>query len=261
MTAKNIVIEVAAGTASVIMNRPEVHNAFNDAVIAELTEALRDLGNDPRVRIVLLKGAGESFCAGAEVAWMQKAAAFTQEQNFTDALALAELLRTLDQLPKPTIAVVQGPAFGGGVGLVAACDIALAATSASFCLSEVKLGLIPSVISPYVIAGIGERASRRYFLTAERFCARDAYRLGLVHEVVPDDELKERSHIFAEQLQTGGPQAQAAVKELIREIAHRPVDQTLIEETARRIALQRASEEGREGISAFLGKRKPAWTA
>ena len=246
----------AGGVARLVLNRPEVHNAFNDALIAELTAALKRLEQDPEVRAVLLAAEGKSFSAGADLNWMKRMAGYSTEENRADARGLAGLMRTLNDLAKPTIALVQGAAYGGGVGLVACCDIAIAATRASFCLSEVKLGLIPAVISPYVIAAIGARASRRYFLTAERFDAEAALRLGLVQEVVAPEELEAAGRRVLDALLAGGPEAQAAAKRLVRDMAGRPVDDALVEETARRIAEVRAGAEAREGVSAFLEKRR-----
>ena len=256
----NILVAVGDdGVATVTLNRPEVHNAFNDAVIADLTDILRRLGGDERVRAVVLRATDKSFSAGADLGWMQRMAGYGHDENLADAQALAELMRTLNFLPKPTVAVVQGAAFGGGVGLVACCDIAVAAETASFSLSEVKLGLIPAVISPYVVAAIGERASRRYFLTAERFDAAEALRLGLVHQVVTAERLDAAVAAILARLFDGGPAAQRAAKDLIFAVAHRPVDKAVIRDTAVRIAAIRASDEGREGLAAFLEKRKPAW--
>ena len=248
------------GVATVTLDRPEVHNAFDDEVIAELTQAFRRLGADPAARVVVLRAEGKSFSAGADLDWMQRVACYSHEQNVADAMALAEMLHALDACPKPTLALVQGPAYGGGVGLVAACDIAVAAETASFALTEVRLGLIPAVIGPYVIAAIGERACRRYFLTAERFSAADAYRLGLVHQVVPADRLDAVAGEFIARLRACGAAAQAAAKELIRDIARRPIDDAMVRDSAERIAHQRASAEGREGVAAFLEKRQPAWS-
>ena len=247
------------GIATVTLNRPDVHNAFNDAVIATLTEGFRRLGADPAVRLVLLRGNGPSFSAGADLAWMKRMAGYSLEENREDALGLAVMLRTLAELPRPTLAVVQGPAFGGGVGLVAACDIAIAADTAAFALTEVKLGLIPATIGPYVVAAIGPRACRRYFLTAERFSALEAHRLGLVHEVVPGHALDTAVEKVAGRLLEGGPRAQAESKRLIRDLHGRAVDDALMADTAARIAETRASDEGREGVASFLEKRKAAW--
>jgi methylglutaconyl-CoA hydratase len=250
----------AAGIASVILNRPEVHNAFDDALIAELTQAFRQLGEEAQVRVVVLRANGRSFSAGGDLSWMQRMAGYSFAQNLNDATALAEMLRTIDGCPKPTVAVVQGYAAGGGVGLVAACDLAIAVDHAYFALTEVRLGLIPAVISPYVMAAIGERTCRRYFLTGERFSAAEAHRLGLVHEVAPADRLEAVAADLIGHLRKGGPAAQSAAKELIRAVAGRPIDEVVLRDTAERIARQRASAEGREGIGAFLDKRKPAWS-
>jgi methylglutaconyl-CoA hydratase len=247
------------GVATVTLNRAEVHNAFNDALIAEMTEVLRRLRADDKVRAVVLRAEGKSFSAGADLGWMQKMANYGQDENLRDASALAELMRTLNFLPKPTVARVQGAAFGGGVGLAACCDIAIASETAAFSLSEVRLGLIPAVISPYVVAAIGERSARRYFLTAERFNAAEALRIGLVHLVVPAREIDAAVDAILARLSEGGPAAQCAAKDLIFAVAHRPVDAALIHDTAQRIANIRASSEGREGLAGFLEKRKPAW--
>ncbi|WP_114394223.1 enoyl-CoA hydratase/isomerase family protein [Oleisolibacter albus] len=249
----------ARGVACVTLNRPTVHNAFNDAVIARLTEIFRDLGADRSVRLVQLRGAGASFSAGADLSWMQRMAGFGREENREDALALATMLRTLNEMPKPTLAVVQGPALAGGCGLVAACDIAIAAETALFGLTEVRLGLIPATIGPYVAAAIGPRACRRYFLTGERFDAAEAHRLGLVQALVPPDRLEQTAAVLTDSLLAGGPRAQAAAKALIAAIAFRPMDDALVADTAERIADARASAEGREGIASFLERRRPSW--
>ncbi len=248
------------GVARVTLTRPEVHNAFNDTLIAELTTVLDGLGTDRRVRAVVLCSQGRNFSAGADLNWMQRMAGNTKAQNLADARILAGLMRTLNDLPKPTMALVQGRALGGGVGLVACCDIAVAAETANFTLSEVKLGLIPAAISPYVISAIGARAARRYFLTAETFSAREAQALGLVHSVVSDEALEDAGKKILRSLFKGGPQAQVAAKELIFAVAARPIDDAVVEDTAARIARQRTSEEAREGVAAFLDKRDPSWT-
>lgn len=252
--------EIKDGVATLRMNRPDVHNAFDDALIAALTAELRRLEQLPEARVIVLAANGKSFSAGADLNWMRRMATYSKEENLRDAMALAGLMRTLDGVKKPTIARVQGAAFGGGVGLVACCDIAIASTEAAFSLSEVRLGLIPSVISPYVIAAIGEREARRYFLTAERFDAMEARRIGLVHEVVDSDALDEAVAKIAGQLLKGGPQALAAAKKLIADVSRRSMDDALSAETARRIAAIRVESEGREGLAAFLEKRPPAWT-
>jgi len=255
----SIRVEIKDHVAALTLSRPQVHNAFDETAIAEMTEILHRLGDDDSVHAIVLRGEGKSFSAGADLAWMQRMASYSAEENFADAMGLATMLRTLDEVQKPTLALVHGAAVGGGVGLVAACDIAVAAESASFALSEVKLGLIPATISPYVIAAMGERACRRYFLTAERFSAADAFRYGLVHETVPDTDLERAGARVLDQLKACGPKAQASAKDLIRAVARRPLDSALAEETARRIAAQRVGAEGREGVAAFLEKRKPAW--
>ena len=252
-------VGVRNAVAIVVLNRPAVHNAFNEMLIAELTAALRALDGDSAVRAVVLAGAGESFCAGADLNWMKKMAGFSRAQNLADAHALAAMLATLDTLTKPTIARVHGAIFGGGVGLVACCDIAIGTQDAVFSFSETRLGLIPATISPYVIEAIGVRAARRYFLTAERFSAAEAYRLGLLHDLALPEELDARVNELLGMLLTAGPRAQAECKLLLRAIASRPVDARLIADTARRIARIRSSPEGREGIAAFLAKRKAAW--
>jgi len=241
------------------LNRPELHNAFDAMLIAALTGALDAVAADDSVRVVVIEGEGASFSAGADLNWMRGMAQAGEDANREDALALARLMRTLNELPKPTLARVQGAAFGGGVGLVACCDIAIASSEASFSLSEVRLGLIPAVISPYVAAAIGPRACRRYFLTAERFDAATAQRLGLVQEVVPQAELGAARGKIIDHLLKGGPLALRAAKDLIAHVAGAPIDTALMRDTARRIADQRASDEGKEGVAAFLEKRKPNW--
>jgi methylglutaconyl-CoA hydratase len=248
------------GVATLTLDRPQVHNAFDDHLIAELTHRLRDLDHSPAVRVVVLAAQGKSFSAGADLNWMKRVARYSEAENIRDAVALASLMRTLDAMAKPTIARVQGAVFGGGVGLVACCDIAVASTAATFSLSEVRLGLIPAVISPYVIAAIGSRNARRYFLTAERFDASEALRIGLVHSVVEYSDLDTTIDRILDELLKGGPKAIAAAKDLIAHVAHRPIDQLLAEETAARIAQIRVSPEGQEGIAAFLDKRPPNWT-
>jgi methylglutaconyl-CoA hydratase len=259
MSETYIDLKVADRVATVRMNRPDKHNAFDDRLIAELTGAFRKLGDDPSVRVVTLEAAGPSFSAGADLGWMKRMAGQGRPENERDAEALADLMSTIDRCPKPVLGIVQGAAFGGGVGLIACCDIAIAASEASFCLSEVRLGLIPAVISPYVAAAIGPHACRRYFLTAERFDAATAQRLGLVQEVVPQAELNTARDKMIDHLLKGGPLAQRAAKDLIAHVASAPIDAALIRDTSRRIADQRASDEGKEGVAAFLEKRKPNW--
>ena len=248
------------GVALVTLNRPDVHNAFNETLIAELTDALRALDTNPRVRAIVLLGAGKSFCAGADLKWMERMAGYAYEQNIADAGALARLLQTLACVGKPTIARIHGPSFGGGVGLIACCDIAIATQEATFTLSEVKLGLIPATIGPYVIEAIGVRHARRYMISAERFDAAEAYRIGLVHDIVPNVEaLDGRINELLGSLLLGGPHAQKAAKALVRAVAHRPIDERVVADTAERIATIRASDEGREGLAAFLTRRSPEW--
>ena len=256
----NLLTEIdARGLATVTMNRPELHNAFDDLLIAALTRELRRLDTDPQVRVVLLAASGKSFSAGADLNWMRRMADYSQEENLADSLSLAGLMSTLNRLSKPTIALVQGAAYGGGVGLVACCDIAVAIDRATFCLSEVKLGLIPAVISPYVVAAIGCRAARRYFLTAERFDAVEAQHLGLVHELVAAEELRSRGEALAALLIQNGPSALTAAKNLLATLTNTPIDDAMIADTAGRIADIRSSDEGKDGVSAFLQKRPPAW--
>ncbi|MEP7206319.1 MAG: enoyl-CoA hydratase/isomerase family protein [Casimicrobiaceae bacterium] len=254
-----IAIERRDHIALVTLARPEVHNAFNAVLIRELTAALETIDGDTAVRAVVLKGAGRTFCAGADLNWMRETSIYTKAQNLADARALAHLLHTLDTLRKPTVACVHGAAYGGGVGLVACCDIALASRDAVFALSEAKLGIIPATISPYVIEAIGARQARRFFLSCERFSAVEAMRIGLVHDVAPDDALDARVNEILAALLLAGPAAQRACKELVRAVAHRPIDAAMIDDTAQRIATVRATPEGKEGIAAFLEKRPAAW--
>jgi methylglutaconyl-CoA hydratase len=252
-------VTVRGDVATVTLNRPEIHNAFDEALIANLTAAFVSLDDDPDVRVVVLAGAGRSFCAGADLNWMKRMATFGHDENLADAHALAAMLRVIYALSKPTIARIHGAAYGGGVGLVAACDIALAVPEATFALSEAKLGLIPATIAPYVIEAIGARQARRCFLTAERFDAAQALRIGLVHEVVAVDALDARIDALVELLRAASPAAQLECKALIRGVAHRPIGDDVIAGTAEHIAAVRASPEGREGVAAFLEKRKAAW--
>ena len=249
------------GIATVTLNRPEIHNAFDDVMIGELTHALRDLDADPQVRVVILAANGRSFSAGANLNWMKRMAGYSEAQNVKDALGLAGLMHTLHTLTKPTIARVHGPAFAGGLGLVACCDIAIATREATFCLTEVRLGMIPAVITPYVIAAIGERQARRYCLTAEKFDAAEAFRIGLVHDLLEEHELGSTLNALVTQLFLGGPQALAQCKDWITVVAASPIDDALVAESARRIATLRASSEGRDGVAAFLEKRDARWVA
>ena len=254
----NLIIEKRRLVATVTLNRPEVRNAFDDVLIANLTETFLALEKDETVRVVVLAGAGSAFCAGADLNWMKRMAAYGYEQNLADAQALAEMLKTLDRMSKPTVARVHGPAYAGGVGLVAACDIAIGSHQAEFCLTEVKLGLSPATISPYVVRAMGARAARRYFLTAERFGASEAHRLGLLSAVSAPAALDTQLEEILQQLTQGGPKAQAKIKELIHTVAGGPADD-VITDTAQRIAEIRVSSEGKEGIASFLEKRQPNW--
>ena len=257
---ENVLVDIdGRGVATVTLNRPDVHNAFDDVLIRKLAEHLKALDNNSDVRVVVIRGAGKSFSAGADLNWMKRTSEYTQEQNLADARELADMLWTLNRLSKPTVAVVQGAAYGGGVGLVATCDIVVASDAAKFRLSEAKLGIMASVISPYVLAAIGESQARRYTLTAEPFGAVDAKRIGLVHDVVDADQLDAQTDHIVGMLLENGPAAMTAIKGLIFSLQGRPFDQTVVEETAAGIARIRASEEGKEGISAFLDKRKPNW--
>ena len=247
------------GVFTITLNRPDIHNAFDDALIADLTQTLREAEADQKIRVIVLTGTGKSFSAGADLNWMQRMAHYTEEENYHDAMALAELMLTLNRLPKPTVARVNGAAYGGGVGLIACCDIAVSVAEAQFALTEVKLGLIPAVISPYVVAAIGEKAARRYFLTAERFSAGDALRMGLLNEVVAAGELDQAMARLVALLLAAGPAAQAEAKDLIASVSHRPPTDSVIADTAERIAHVRVSSEGQEGLAAFLEKRKPNW--
>jgi methylglutaconyl-CoA hydratase len=252
-------VEKQGAVARVTLDRPEIRNAFDDALIAALTKALRELDADGAVRAVVLAGSGAAFCAGADLNWMKRMANYGYEQNLADAQALAGMLRTLDRMAKPTLARVHGPAFAGGVGLVAACDIAIGVPEAKFCLSEAKLGLSPATISPYVVRAMGERMARRYFLTAEVFDGAEAARIGLLSGVVPQEKLDAEVDGILRHLTQGGPQAMAKIKDLIRTVSAGAVDDAMIGDTAQRIAEIRVSPEGREGVASFLEKRKPGW--
>ena len=247
--------------ARITLNRPEVRNAFNDEVIAELTQAFTLLGQDAQVRAIVLAAEGPAFCAGADLNWMRRMADYTRDENIADAGQLAAMLKAIYECPKPTIAAVQGDVFAGGMGLVAACDMAVSVRTATYCLSEVKLGLIPATISPYVIRAMGARAAHRYFLTAERFSAGEAHRIGFVHELVDADALETKVGELAQALVSASPAAVRACKKLVQDVADRDIDATLIAATVEGIADIRASDEGREGVASFLQKRKPAWLA
>lgn len=249
----------ARGVATVTLNRPEIHNAFNEVLIEELRSAFERVATDPKARLMVLASNGKSFSAGGDLNWMRKQGTLTEKENLEDAYRLAVMLKTLDILPKPVIGRIQGAVFAGGVGLVSCCDVAIAAEGAIFSLSEVKIGLAPATIGPYVTAAIGPRAMRRYAVSGERFGAAEAHRIGLVHEVVPPEALDKAVEKMIGEFLQGGPEAQGAAKKLVRDVAHRPIDEAVMRDTAQLIARRRATAEGREGIQAFLEKRKPGW--
>jgi methylglutaconyl-CoA hydratase len=244
---------------TITLSRPDVRNAFNDEVIAELKNAFIEAGQAADVRCVVLAAEGHAFCAGADLNWMRHMADYTRDENLADAGQLAAMLRAIYECPKPTIARVQGDVFAGGVGLVAACDMAVSVDTATYCLSEVKLGLIPATISPYVIRAMGARASHRYFLTAERFSAAEAHRVGLVHEVVAADALDAKVAELTSALVSASPNAVRACKRLVQDVAEREIDDDLVAHTVAGIADIRSSVEGKEGVQSFLQKRKPNW--
>ena len=256
-----LIIQFAGHIATVTLNRPEVRNAFNDETIAALTDAFTALGANDGVRAIVLAANGPGFCAGADLNWMRRMAEYSHDENLADAAKLAEMLRVLYTCPKPTVARVQGDVFAGGMGLVAACDMAVSVDTAIYCLSEVRLGLIPATIGPYVVRAMGPRAAHRYALTAERFGAAEALRIGFVHEVVEADALDAKVDEITTALAGAGPAAVRAGKRLLQDAAEREIDAALIARTVEGIADIRASAEGREGIQAFLQKRKPAWLA
>ncbi len=245
--------------ATVWLNRPDVRNAFNETSIAELTQAFKLLDADASVRAVVLAARGVAFCAGADLNWMKKMAGYSREENLADAAGLAAMLRAIHDCGKPVVARVQGDCYAGGMGLATACDIVVAADAAHFCLSEVKLGLIPATISPYVIRAMGTQAARRYFITAERFSAAAAQRMGLVHECVPADVLDDTVAGLLKSLLAASPDAVTAAKRLVNDVAGQPLTDALVQDTVVRIADIRASEQGREGVRSFLEKRKPSW--
>jgi methylglutaconyl-CoA hydratase len=256
---KHLELSFGAGVATVTLNRPELRNAFNDEVITELAAVFMELAKRDEVRCVVLAGNGPAFCAGADLNWMKRMAGYTREENLEDASVLARMLESLYRFPKPIVARVHGDVYAGGVGLVAVCDIAVSVDTAQYCLSEVRLGLVPATISPYVIRAMGARAAHRYFLTAERFGAAEAQRIGLVHEVATVDQLDGKVAELARALVAAGPQALTACKTLLHEVAGHEIGAGLIRRTVETIADVRASDEGREGIQSFLGKRKPGW--
>ena len=252
-------IERDGHVVRVWLNRPDVRNAFNDGVVAELRSAFDTLGADAALRAIVLGGRGKAFCAGADLSWMKAMAGYTWEQNRADAQALADMLWAIWRCPVPVVGRIHGDCYAGGVGLAAVCDVLVAADGVTFCLSEAKLGLLPATISPYVIRAMGEQAARRYFVTAERFGAAQAAAMGFVHEVCAPDALDAKVDEIVAALVANGPMALRACKALVQDVAGQPLDAALREETARRIADVRASDEGREGVQSFLGKRKPTW--
>ena len=258
-THKLIRVSIDDGIAYVSLHRPEKYNALNDEMILGLKNELLLLSEDHAIRALVLKGEGKNFCAGADLTWMSKVKNESYEKNLIGAKDLADLLYCLKHFPKPTIAFVQGAAMGGALGLIACCDIALATNNAHFCFSEVKLGLVPATIAPYVVAVIGERMARRYFLTAERFDAVDALNMGLLSSVSDDDELKRELDLIIKAIRVNGPQAVVTAKELIQTISGKTIDREVIQYTSELIAKLRVSPEGQEGMNAFLEKRFPNW--
>ena len=259
MNVNSLLLEVSAGVAVVVLDRPEVRNAFNEALIAEITQNFEQLGKRDDIRCIVLAANGTAFCAGADLNWMRSMADYSYEQNLADAGKLAAMMRTVYECPKPTIACIQGDVYAGGMGLVAACDMAVSVDTANFCLSEVKLGLVPSTISPYVIRAMGARAAHRYFLTAERFSAAEALRIGFVHEVVAADALDAKVAELSNASVNAGPAAVKLCKKLVQDVAGHDITPELVNMTIASIADVRVSPEGREGLLAFLHKRKPNW--
>ena len=257
--SQHLSITQSGPVARITLTMPEIRNAFSDEVIQAITEAFADVGTRADVRAVVLAAEGPAFCAGANLNWMRRMADYTREENLADASKLAAMLRTIAECPKPTIARVQGDVYAGGMGLVAACDMAVSVDTAWYCLSEVKIGLAPVTISPYVIRAMGARAAQRYFLTAERFTAAEAHRIGFVHEVVTADALDAKVDELLKALTSASPAAVVACKTLVADVVGRDIDEGLIAYTVEAIADIRASAEGREGVQAFLNKRKPAW--
>lgn len=260
MSKETVLYDIdSRGVAYVTLNRPDVRNAMNEVLIADFIDTLEQVAADDRARFMVLTGAGDGFCAGGDLNWMRRTADYDFQENYDDALRLGRMMRLLYEMPKPTVALVNGATFGGGMGLVAGCDIAIAAEEAKFSLSEVKLGLIPATIAPYVVRAMGERNSRRYFITAEIFGGQEAYDMGFVHQVVPRAGLADAGEAMVNQLLIGGPMAQAAAKQMVYRCAESPIGDEIEEWTSRRIAEVRATDEGKEGAQAFLDKRKPRW--
>ena len=260
MTDSNLLIEIENGVAKLILNRPDVHNAFDDLLIAKIITALTQIETNDDIRVVVLTSQGKHFSAGADLNWMKRMAILSEQENREDAQQLAELMHQLNNLNKPTIALVNGAAYGGAVGLIACCDIAIATQRSRFCLSEVKIGLSPAVISPFVVGAIGERAARRYFLSAEAFDAQKAEQLGLLHDVVADEvALAEQGEQLINVLLQNSPQAMNKTKQLIKEVSRGSIDKNMRDYTVNLIASIRVSDEGQEGLSSFLEKRQPKW--
>lgn len=255
----HLIISVANHVGRITLNRPEVRNAFNDDVIAELTEAFKNMGSRPDVRCIVLAAQGSAFCAGADLNWMRRMADYSYDENLADAGKLAKMLHTIAACPKPTIAAVQGDVYAGGTGLVAACDMAVAVDTAQFCVSEVKIGLIPATISPYLIRAMGVRAAQRYWLTAERFSAAEAHRIGLVSEVTNIEMLDAAVEKLCKALCLASPDAVWATKKLIDAVVEKPMTHELIAHTVKEIAVIRSTPQGKEGVQAFLQKRLPNW--
>ncbi|MET3106904.1 methylglutaconyl-CoA hydratase [Oxalobacteraceae bacterium GrIS 2.11] len=259
MAYQTIQVDIDHGAATVTLNRPEVRNAFNETVIEELNQVFQELGQMDSVRAIVLAANGPAFCAGADLNWMKKMAGYSQDENLADAEQLAEMLYQIYSCTKPVIAKVQGDCYAGGMGLVAACDISVAVDTAQFCLSEVKLGLVPATISPYVIKAMGANAARRYFITAEKFSAREAHRIGFIHEAVAADQLDGMVEQIVKAIVSNGPNAVVAAKWLVEDVADAQIDEELLSYTAECIAEIRSSDEAKEGIASFLEKRKPNW--
>ena len=256
---KNLLVTIENHVATVTLNRPEIRNAFNDEMISELTSVFERLGQTDDVRVIVLAAAGKAFCAGADLNWMRAMADYDYEENLADADKLAQMLKIIYDCPKPTVAAIQGDVYAGGMGLVAVCDIAIAVKNANFCLSEVRLGLAPATISPYVIRALGARASQRYFLTAEVFDAKKARQLGFVHERVNEEELQDRVAVIGAKIVNNSPEAVKTCKRLLHDIAGETITDGLIADTIKEIADIRSSKQGKEGVQAFLQKRKPDW--
>lgn len=259
MKFETLQVDINHRVAVVWLAREKVRNAFNEVSIADLTAAFEQLGRDDEVRAIVLAGRGPAFCAGADLDWMRRMADYSNSENQADAMKLATMLRTIYECPKPVIARVHGDVYAGGVGLVAACDISVTSLDATFCLSETKLGLIPATVGPYVLRAMGAHIARRYFLTAEKFPAAEAYRIGLVHDITPPEELDGKVNEILGALMLTSANAVTEAKRLVRDLAGRTIDDTLIADTAKRIADIRTSDDGREGVRSFLDKRKPRW--